>query len=526
VVPVDNYSNSLQPVQSLSMIGNNPSYYMFFSGNTWNSDNTVGSGLECYGQTVLWANMTCPTQTYTYDHMKRLTAVSDTYYSRNFQYDVYGNMSVSNYSSAPSVSSLMPLSAQNPYNASNNQLIAATYGDARGNMTAIGAVNSIQYDGESRQIYTSDSGTGQSIGYLYDGMGQRMERQIAGGTTTFYVHDAFGNLAAEYNSSGVTPACGTCYLSYDELGSLRLVTDESAQIIARHDYLPFGEEILNGEAGRGTSFGFGNSATITQMFTGQERDGGTATLDYFNARHFSAVLGSMTQPDPGNAGGDILNPQSWNAYAYVLGNPLGLVDPSGMYAEANPQPPPDISDDTWAWWMNFGWSLGSTFSILHNPPTQGGGGGSNPAPTGHTISFAPAKNGKACAAMPPKPPSVDLSYIMNLNSKLNYTGWYNAVKNRGIWDFKQIRNLDDFGVPLKQSQYEDFGNWNFGLTAAQQGIPRQIALRGAGWAGQRAIGKSFLSALGTALGSAPYGDDSADQKQINAGYDYYVSHCY
>ncbi len=138
----------------------------------------------------------------------------------------------------------------------------------------------------------------------------------------------------------------------------------------------------------------------------------------------------------------------------------------------------------------------------------------------------PAKNGKACAAMPPKPPSVDLSYIMNLNSKLNYTGWYNAVKNRGIWDFKQIRNLDDFGVPLKQSQYGDFGNWNFGLTAAQQGIPRQIALRGAGWAGQRAIGKSFLSALGTALGSAPYGDDSADQKQINAGYDYYVSHCY
>jgi RHS repeat-associated protein len=85
----------------------------------------------------------------------------------------------------------------------------------------------------------------------------------------------------------------------------------------------------------GTNY-FGASANLTQMFTGQETDGGTATLDYFNARHFSAVLGSMTQPDPINAGGDIMNPQSWNAYAYVLGNPLGLVDPSGMDPQCGP----------------------------------------------------------------------------------------------------------------------------------------------------------------------------------------------
>jgi len=57
---------------------------------------------------------------------------------------------------------------------------------------------------------------------------------------------------------------------------------------------------------------------------------GTAELEYFNARHMSAVLGSFTQPDPMQAGADFLNPQSWNGYAYVLGNPLGLVDPSGM----------------------------------------------------------------------------------------------------------------------------------------------------------------------------------------------------
>ncbi len=53
-------------------------------------------------------------------------------------------------------------------------------------------------------------------------------------------------------------------------------------------------------------------------------------VDFFNARHFAAVLGGFVQPDPMNAGADIMHPQSWNAYAYVLGNPLGLVDPSGM----------------------------------------------------------------------------------------------------------------------------------------------------------------------------------------------------
>ncbi len=411
VVPVDNYSHSLQKVESLSTIGNNPSYYMFYSGNTWNNDNTVGRGLECYGQTVPWANMTCPTQNYTYDHMKRLTGVNDTYYSRGFQYDVYGNMSLSS-NSGVTLSGLTPQANQNPYNAANNRLIAASYGDGRGNITAMGAVNAILYDGEGRQIYINDTGTGQSIGYVYDGMGQRMQRQFANGATTFYIHDAFGNLAAEYNSQGVTPDCTTCYLSYDEVGSLRMVTDENAGIIARHDYLPFGEEILNGQAGRTASFGFGNSAAITQMFTGQERDGGTATLDYFNARHFSAVLGSMMQPDPGNAGGDIMNPQSWNGYGYVLGNPLGLVDPSGMASQdcyncvtVDGGSGPLVG--TWSWWMNGGWrSL--IPSLFGGSGGSSGGGGGDPVYTATglgkadipTISFSlfnslstPAKNG-------------------------------------------------------------------------------------------------------------------------------------
>ncbi len=45
---------------------------------------------------------------------------------------------------------------------------------------------------------------------------------------------------------------------------------------------------------------------------------------------FNSALGRFTSPDPGNAGADPYNPQSWNGYGYVAGNPLVNTDPSGM----------------------------------------------------------------------------------------------------------------------------------------------------------------------------------------------------
>ena len=63
-------------------------------------------------------------------------------------------------------------------------------------------------------------------------------------TATVFVYDVLGQLVAQYSSgSEVTPDCQTCYLSYDHLGSTRLVTDEIMGLVARHDYLPFGEEV-------------------------------------------------------------------------------------------------------------------------------------------------------------------------------------------------------------------------------------------------------------------------------------------
>ena len=154
-----------------------------------------------------------------------------------------------------------------------------------------------------------------------------MQKILPSGTTN-YVYDDFGRLLAEYSTNPAQAPCWTCYLSYDHLGSVRMVTSGNLQFIARHDFLPFGEELPPNSAGRNSQWGPANDNVI-QKFTGQARDQETG-LDYFNARYFGAALGRFTSPDPGDAGADLRNPQSWNGYAYVLGNPLANTDLSGM----------------------------------------------------------------------------------------------------------------------------------------------------------------------------------------------------
>jgi RHS repeat-associated protein len=100
-------------------------------------------------------------------------------------------------------------------------------------------------------------------------------------------------------------------------------------VMGRHDYLPFGDEIPGGVAGRSSQFG-PYVDNVNQKFTGQYRDSETSN-DFFNARYFSAPLMRFLSADPaGLAAVDITDPQTWNQYAYVRGNPLNSVDPSGM----------------------------------------------------------------------------------------------------------------------------------------------------------------------------------------------------
>jgi RHS repeat-associated protein len=98
--------------------------------------------------------------------------------------------------------------------------------------------------------------------------------------------------------------------------------------VERHDFEPYGAELSGGW--RTAALGY-VSARVRQRFTRQERDDDT-TLDYFLARYYSGTQGRFGSPDPGNAGANAGDPQSWNGYAYVSGNPLTYTDPSGLQA--------------------------------------------------------------------------------------------------------------------------------------------------------------------------------------------------
>src|SRR5690349_13809494 len=62
---------------------------------------------------------------------------------------------------------------------------------------------------------------------------------------------------------------------------------------------------------------------LSPKFTGQDYDGETL-LAYYEARHLASGLGRFMSVDPGNAGADLRNPQSWNMYGYAYNNPLAF----------------------------------------------------------------------------------------------------------------------------------------------------------------------------------------------------------
>ncbi len=133
------------------------------------------------------------------------------------------------------------------------------------------------------------------------------------------------------NGTVFKPAQGAIeYHHVDALGSTRMVTDANGAVVARYDYLPFGEEIPSGEWQRTDTLHYGGANNVLQRFTGQIRDDESG-LDYFGARYFSSQQGRFMSPDPVlNLTPTIMDPQRWNRYAYVRNNPLRFTDPTGQ----------------------------------------------------------------------------------------------------------------------------------------------------------------------------------------------------
>lgn len=123
-----------------------------------------------------------------------------------------------------------------------------------------------------------------------------------------------GGAQAVYGPSGLTS-----YIHGDWISSGRLSSDPNQNVLDNGAYAPFGESYANGP-----------SSTGNVNFSGEYQNTVAGVYDFL-MRRYSPSQGRWLSPDPaGLAAVDPTNPQSWNRYAYVVNNPLALVDPFGL----------------------------------------------------------------------------------------------------------------------------------------------------------------------------------------------------
>ncbi|NJM53115.1 MAG: RHS repeat-associated core domain-containing protein [Blastocatellia bacterium] len=239
-------------------------------------------------------------------------------WKQTFTFDRYGNRKFDQ--NQTTTLGNCPANVCNPdINPANNRVIGHQFDNA-GNTTLDAEGKQFFYDAENKQKEVKNA-NGQVIGqYLYDGDGKRVKK-LAANDTTIFVYDAGGKLASEYTvSASQSQAPQTSYLTNDTLGSPRVTTDSSGNVVSRRDFRPYGEEIARVNQGQDS---------IREKFATYERDNETE-LDFAQARMYSSKLGRFTTVDPINLTADRLSdPQQLNLYVYVRNNPMVFVDPNG-----------------------------------------------------------------------------------------------------------------------------------------------------------------------------------------------------
>lgn len=306
-------------------------------GTTNNNGNVRSQTLDSPGISL--------TQNYLYDPLNRLKSAEENnsggpVWKQTFTYDRYGNRRID----ANPNNTTPALIGDNPtISTANNRVNQAGHlYDFAGNIkqdVRASFTNVYRFDAENRLV---DFNNGQTT-YGYDAEDQRVKK-VEGTTspvTTVYVYNADRVLIAEYSSAG--PAGnGTSFLTMDNLGTPRVITNDTGGVRSRHDYLPFGEEIA-GLGGRTSNNGY-FADFVRQQFTAKQRDRESG-LDFFLSRYYFSGQGRFISPDfhngdPSGVGADsnvsrampyarLSEPQSFNSYAYVTNNPTTLVDSDG-----------------------------------------------------------------------------------------------------------------------------------------------------------------------------------------------------
>jgi len=190
-----------------------------------------------------------------------------------------------------------------------------TYGwDPKGRLRSVGdalGTTSFDYDADGNRIGAARPGG--STSYLVDpvnptGFPQVLEERDAGGSLV--VRHAYGSRRIASVRAGAAS-----YHHHDAHGSTRLLTDGAGGPTDSYAFDAFG----NAAASSGTT-------TNPFRFTSEELDPDVGAY-YLRARYYDPASGSFLSRDP--ARGNLANPLTQQAYAYVGGDPVNLIDPSG-----------------------------------------------------------------------------------------------------------------------------------------------------------------------------------------------------
>jgi RHS repeat-associated protein len=200
--------------------------------------------------------------------------------------------------------------------------------DRNGNVTSDPSGRSYIFDGQNKQVEIRRADGSLEGRYVYDADGRRVKTETPL-ETTVYVYAA-GRLIAEYSTSApVEP--NTRYLTYDHLDSPRIITGKQGEVLARRDYMPFGEDLFSGIGHRTEEQAYSvYGGEVRQGFAGylDDRESG---LNFAEARMYDSGNGRFTSVDPLASSADVTDPQSLNRYAYTRNDPVNLNDPTGLF---------------------------------------------------------------------------------------------------------------------------------------------------------------------------------------------------
>ncbi|HEY0063868.1 MAG TPA: RHS repeat-associated core domain-containing protein [Telluria sp.] len=194
-----------------------------------------------------------------------------------------------------------------------------------------------QYDDAHRLSTVTDASGAIVARYRYDVRGNRVAKTVAG-QTTYYVYDNSHRLVAEADQDGkviqqylysdyrpyamMQRAGGgqarTLYAIHaDQRGLPMAMTDAAQNVVWRGQFDAFGDR-------HGIAPESQDHLTLNLRLAGQYEDSETGL--YYNVhRYYDPRQGRYITPDPiGLAGGE-------DAYAYVDSNPMGGVDPLGLF---------------------------------------------------------------------------------------------------------------------------------------------------------------------------------------------------